>query len=258
MSKYYYLVVGLLEFIFEDSKLSYIVVDFKMEIYMGLLVLDQKLIDLFYLKFDNVNVLKFLKDKEVVIDIWGNFFVEELVEYIFIFKEGGEVSVKEFFIYFVIFIFVYFNILVENVVLLEDYLVVFYYDYVMKCGNKFVVFWFEFNFIINNIFVVLIVCKYKWDIVCNIVGDMEICEVLWIFGVRDFGLLGEVDFFDQLVKISEIIELVECEKKLDVLWWNWMEDVIFFDYFIIECIFVFLLKLEMIECWIFLDKERGN
>ena len=46
---------------------------------------------------------------------------------------------------------------------------------------------------------------------------------------------------------------------------NWMpyggtgiEDATFFDYFTIERIFAFLLKLEMIERWISLDKERGN
>ena len=47
-------------------------------------------------------------------------------------------------------------------------------------------------------------------------------------------------------------------QKLYALRWNWMEDAIFFDYFTIERIFAFLLKLEMIERWISLDKERGN
>ena len=60
------------------------------------------------------------------------------------------------------------------------------------------------------------------------------------------------------MKISEITELVEREKKLDTLRWNWMEDATFFDYFTIERIFAFLLKLEMIERWISLDKEIGN
>ena len=63
-SKYYYLVAGLPELSLEDSKLSYTVADFKTEIYDGLSASDQKLIDLFYLKFDNANVLKLLKDKE--------------------------------------------------------------------------------------------------------------------------------------------------------------------------------------------------
>lgn len=83
MSKYYYLVAGLPELTLEDSKLSYTVADFKTEIYTGLSASDQKLIDLFYLKFDNANVLKLLKDKEAAIDTreifprrnWRNIFL---------------------------------------------------------------------------------------------------------------------------------------------------------------------------------------
>jgi hypothetical protein len=37
-----------------------------------------------------------------------------------------------------------------------------------------------------------------------------------------------------------------------------MEDNTFFNYFTIEKIFVFLMKLEMIERWVSLDKEKGN
>jgi hypothetical protein len=51
---------------------------------------------------------------------------------------------------------------------------------------------------------------------------------------------------------------VDREKKIDLLKWNWMEDNTFFNYFTIEKIFVFLMKLEMIERWISLDKEKGN
>ena len=90
MSKYYYLVAGLPELTLEDSKLSYTVADFKTEIYPGLSSSDQKLIDLFYLKFDNANVLKLLKDKDAVIDLRGNFSAAELNEYIATIKEGGE------------------------------------------------------------------------------------------------------------------------------------------------------------------------
>jgi hypothetical protein len=37
-----------------------------------------------------------------------------------------------------------------------------------------------------------------------------------------------------------------------------MEDNTFFNYFTIEKIFVFLMKLEMIERWVSLDKDKGN
>lgn len=258
MSKYYYLVAGLPELTLEDSKLSYTVADFKSEIYSGLSDSDQKLVDLFYLKFDNANVLALLKDKDAVIDSRGNFSSEELTEYIAVIREGGEISPKEFPVYLSTFISNYFDTQTETVVLLEDQLAALYYQYAMKCRNKFVSSWFEFNLTINNILIGFIARKYKWEIAPNVVGDTEVCEALRTSSARDFGLSGEVDYFDQLVKISEITELVEREKKLDALRWNWMENAIFFDYFTIERIFAFLLRLEMIERWISLDKERGN
>lgn len=258
MSKYYYLVAGLPELSLEDSKLNYTVADFKTEIYPGLSVSDQKLVDLFYLKFDNENVLRLLKDKDAVLDLRGNYSGEELNEYISVLKEGGEISSKVFPPYLSEFISYYFNMSAENTVLLEDYLAALYYEYAMKCENKFVASWFEFNLTINNILVAFTARKYKWDVAQNIVGNTEICEALRTSGARDFGLSGEVDYLDQLIKINETTELVEREKKLDMLRWNWMEDAIFFDYFTIERIFAFLLKLEMIERWIALDKEKGN
>ena len=258
MSKYYYLVAGLPELTLEDSKLSYTVADFKTEIYPGLSSSDQKLIDLFYLKFDNANVLKLLKDKDAVIDLRGNFSAAELNEYIATIKEGGEVSAKEFPSYLSVFISDYFNTPAESTVLHEDHLAALYYEYAMKCGNKFVSSWFEFNLTINNILIAFSARKYKWDVAQNVVGNTEVCEALRISGARDFGLSGEVDCLEQLMKISEITELVEREKKLDSLRWNWMEEATFFDYFTVERIFAFLLQLEMIERWIALDKEKGN
>ena len=52
-----------------------------------------------------------------------------------------------------------------------------------------------------------------------------------IWFVRDAGI------FEQVLRISEIEELVEREKKIDLLKWNWMEDAVFFNYFTVERIF---------------------
>ena len=258
MSKYYYLVAGLPELTLEDSKLSYTVADFKSELYSALSEEDRMLIDLFYLQFDNANVLKLLKDKDAAIDPRGNYSAEELAEYISLLKEGGEVSERMFPSYLSTFISEYFNMSVEDDFLHEDRLAALYYAYAMKCKNKFVSAWFSFNLVINNVLVALTARKFKVDVAPLIVGDTEVCEALRTSGARDFGLSGEVEWLDILVKISETEELVEREKKIDLLRWNWMEDAIFFDYFTIERIFAFLLKLEMIERWISLDKERGN
>ena len=259
MSKYYYyLVAGLPELTLEDSKLSYTVADFKAELYPDLSDEDKKLIDLFYLKFDNANVLILLKDKDAAIDLRGNYSAEELVEFISSLKEGDEIADAVFPSYLSTFIFEYFNATAEDDFLYEDRLAALYYEYAMKCKNKFVSSWFAFNLTMNNILVALTARKFKMDIAPLIVGDTEVCEALRTSGARDFGLTGEVDFLDQLVKISETEELVEREKKIDQLRWNWMEEATFFNYFTVERLFVFLLQLEMIERWISLDKEKGN
>ena len=259
MSKYYYyLVAGLPELTLEDSKLSYTVADFKAELYPDLSDEDKKLIDLFYLKFDNANVLKLLKDKDAAIDLRGNYSAEELVEFISSLKEGDEIADAVFPSYLSTFIFEYFNATAEDDFLYEDRLAALYYEYAMKCKNKFVSSWFAFNLTMNNMLVALTARKFKMDIAPLIVGDTEVCEALRTSGARDFGLTGEVDFLDQLVKISETEELVEREKKIDQLRWNWMEEATFFNYFTVERLFVFLLQLEMIERWISLDKEKGN
>ena len=259
MSKYYYyLVAGLPELTLEDSKLSYTVADFKAELYPDLSDEDRRLIDLVYLKFDNANVLKLLKDKDAAIDSRGNYSAEELAEFISSLKDGDEVADAVFPSYLSTFISEYFNTPAEDDFLHEDRLAALYYAYAMKCRNKFVSSWFAFNLTMNNVLVALTARKFKMDIAPLIVGDTEVCEALRTSGARDFGLTGEVDFLDQLVKISETEELVEREKKIDQLRWNWMEEATFFNYFTVERLFVFLLQLEMIERWISLDKEKGN
>ena len=258
MSKYYYLVAGLPGLTLEDSKLSYTVADFKTELYPPLSEEDKKLIDLFYLQFDNANVLKLLKDKDAAIDPRGIYSAEDLAEYISLLKDGGELANSVFPSYLSAFISEYFNLPAEEDFLHEDRLAALYYAYAMKCRNKFVSAWFGFNLTMNNILVALTARKFKMDIAPLIVGDTEVCEALRTSSARDFGLTGEVEMLEQLVKISETEELVEREKKIDQLRWNWMEEATFFNYFTIERLFVFLLQLEMIERWISLDKEKGN
>ena len=160
MSKYYYLVAGLPELTLEDSKLSYTVADFKSELYSALSEEDRMLIDLFYLQFDNANVLKLLKDKDAAIDPRGNYSAEELAEYISLLKEGGEVSERMFPSYLSTFISEYFNMSVEDDFLHEDRLAALYYAYAMKCKNKFVSAWFSFNLVINNVLVALTARKF--------------------------------------------------------------------------------------------------
>ena len=128
----------------------------------------------------------------------------------------------------------------------------------MKCGNKFVSEWFELNLNVNNILAAMAARKYKMDVTKVSVGTNMVAEALRNSNARDFGLADDLEYFEQLTRINDTVDLVEREKKIDLLKWNWMDDNTFFNYFTIERIFVFLMKLEMIERWVSLDKEKGN
>ena len=258
MTNYYCLVTGLPELSLEDGKLSYTVANFKTEIYPELSKSDKKLIDLFYLKFDNQNLLALLKDKEAVVDTsLGNFSAEELLGVIASFKEETAPD-KKFPSYFYEFAELYLNTPEEERFGLEDKLHGFYFHYAMKCGNKFVSEWFELNLNVNNILAAMAARKYKMDVTKVSVGTNMVAEALRNSNARDFGLANDLEYFEQLTRINDTVDLVEREKKIDLLKWNWMDDNTFFNYFTIERIFVFLMKLEMIERWVSLDKEKGN
>ena len=258
MTNYYCLVTGLPELSLEDGKLSYTVANFKTEIYPELSKADKKLVDLFYLKFDNRNLLTILKDKEASVDTsLGNYSADELLSVIASIKEETAPD-KKFPAYFYEFAELYLNTPDEERWGLEDKLHGFYYNHAMKSGNPFVSAWVELNLDVNNILAAMTARKYKMDVAKVPVGENLVAEALRSSNARDFGLADDLEYFEQLVRINDTVDLVEREKKIDLLKWNWMEDNTFFNYFTIEKIFVFLMKLEIIERWVSLDKEKGN
>lgn len=257
MSTYYCLVAGLPDISLDDGKLSYSVSDFKAELYPDLSAQDRNLIDLFYLKFDNMAILKLLKNKDTVIEDKGNFSAEELLQLIEAVREGDTPD-KKYPSYLVNFVSQYLQLSQDELYRADDLLAALYYSYGMSSNNAFIASWFEFNLNLNNILAALAARKYKMEVSSVIVGATSICEQLRTSNARDFGLNETLEYFEALQRIADIEELVEREKKVDMLKWKWLEDESFFHYFTIERIFVFLMQLEMIERWISLDKEKGN
>ena len=257
MSAYYYLVAGLPDISLEDGKLSYTISDFRAESYGDLSAKDQALIDLFYLKYDHADLLSLLKDKDAVTQGKGNFSSEDLLQLIASVKEGEKPDAK-FPSYLYDFIAQYLALPADELYKAENLLASAYYAYAMKSKNPFIASWFEFNLNINNILAAFAARKYKMNVAEVIVGDTEVCEMLRTSNARDFGLSETLDYFEPLQRLVETDDLVEREKKVDQLKWNWLEDASFFHYFTVERLFVFLLQLEMIERWVLLDKEKGS
>ena len=256
MNTYYCLVAGFPDISLDDGKLSCSVSDFRTDVYLQLASSDQKLVDLFYLKFDNQNLISLLKDKEAPVKTEGTLTGEELLALIETVR-NGDIPDKKYPAYLSEFVSQYINLASEDLYKAEDLLASLYYQYAMSCKNQFISEWFEFNLNVNNILSAYTARKYKLDVASVIVGNTPACEQLRTSNARDFGLGDTIDYMDQVQRISETEELVERERKIDTLKWKWLEEHSFFYDFTIERIFVFLMFLDMTERWISLDKQKG-
>ncbi|MCC8094220.1 MAG: DUF2764 domain-containing protein [Tannerellaceae bacterium] len=263
MSKYYYLVAGLPNIALDDSKLTYTITDFRRELDGVLSAEDKRLIDLFFLKFDNQNLLTQLAWPDREGDMRGSITNEELQDLIKIVREDDTLPANSLIPpYFVDFLRLYSGSDNQEETLStiswEDRLATLYYAYAMKNSNEFVASWFEFNLNINNILTAYTCRKYGLDKADYIIGDNEIAEAIQTSNARDFGLGDTLDYLPALQRIAEESNLMVREKKIDLLKWEWLEENTFFKPFDIESVFAYLLKLEMIERWLTLDSTTGE
>lgn len=265
MAKYYYLISGLPNISLDDGKLAYSVADFWREIEGMLSVRDRRLIRLFYLKYDNKNLLSYITESGQDPDGRGEISEEEVKAlYKALKNEEALPKNKHLPPYFKTFCELY---LAEErkehkeegaFVAWEDRLSALYYAYAMECGNRFISDWYELNLNINNILTAITCRKFNFDKADYIVGDNNVAESIRHSNARDFGLGDSVEYLPELQRIAEEVDLVVREKKIDLLKWQWLDDNTFFKTFDIESVFAYLVKLEMIERWVSLDKVQGE
>jgi len=264
MSKYYYLIAGLPAISLDDTKLTYSVAEFKTELESVLSDSDKELLRWYFLKYDHVNLLSYLR-KTVVreFDGRGVFSEEDIKEICYLLETEDKVPEKiSVPAYFAEFIRTYYARFEEAEVaeyqLLEDKLSSLYYNEAIHCKNAFLASWFEMNLNIGNVMAALNCNKYGLDKNEYIVGKNEVAKQLRQSNARDFNIGNELDYMSELFQITEEPDFMMREKRLDVLRWNWLEERIFDRTFDIESVIAYLLRLEMIERWVLLDKVRGE
>lgn len=257
MSNYYCLVAGLPDVAFDGSKSAYTVECFKEEIYPELSAADASCVDLFFLERDNANILKILRHgDDARIGQYGCYSRQELEEIISSAK-NGDTPIKGVPSYIYSFVEHYMASEGGANVIWEDVLSSYYYDYATSCANGFVAEWFTFNRNVNNILVAFAARKYKMNVADVVIGEGEVADALRTSGARDFGLTGMLDYFESIQRLNENGRLQERERQLDDIRWKWLEDNSVFNYFTVERLFVFLVKLGIIERWAKLDADKG-
>jgi hypothetical protein len=250
--EYFYLVAGLPEILLDESKLKVTASELRNDWQEQINSKDFELVEVLFRKYDNYNLLNLLLKNGKAFDERGNYsldFLEDQVkepvstlpaymsEFIIDFKaDNREDAAKSW----------------ENI--LEER----FYDYLLSLENDFLRNWYEFMLNFNNALTGLNCRKHKLNMEPQMIGNNYIVENILRSNARDFGLGQDFPEIDQIIAAWESKNLLEREKALDMIKWNWIDENVFFHYFTIERLLGFLLQLEMVERWMNLDRDEGE
>lgn len=256
---YYCLVAGLPDIQKDDLKGFLSPLELLDEISPQLSEEDAALLRLLYARYDNANFLTFLRDKEIKSDSPGVITAADWEELHRLMQEEDTPRDKRLLPYYIS----YFKSAQEDEDFLkgmspDDFLAGLYYDYAMQSSNSFVASWFEFNLNLNNLMTAVFCRKHKINPEKLIVGQTELAKVLRTSHARDYGVGGLFEYTEEVIKLAEETDLLEREKKIDALKWDWLEEHTFFNYFTIERILAYVLRVEMLQRWKMLSFETGS
>ncbi|MEA5127971.1 MAG: DUF2764 family protein [Proteiniphilum sp.] len=260
-NQYYYFISGLPDFSFDSMKLPFTVEEFREMLDEAIAPEDKKLLDSYFLSYDNDNLFRLLEKKEEEeLQSRGILTRADLEEVIRQVREGDTIENKQVPPYFEKAVRAWLDEEIPgHLKTLEDLISSLYADYGMGVKNSLIAGWFEMNLNIGNILSALFARKYGMDVSQVVVGNNEIAQLMREnANARDFGISRELDYYDDIIRIAEEPDIYERERKIDKFRWDWLDDNTLFDYFNIEYIFTYLCKLRILERWVSLNAEEGE
>jgi len=249
---YYYFVASLQDLNLNINKLNVGSLVFKEEAKTELHPEDFGLLQHLYLPIDNKNLLNLIEKNNKPFDDKGNFTIAQL-------EEGIKVTANDLPDYMGKFIETYNSKTSAcSTMSNENQLTTLFYDFVTHSKNDFIKNWFVFQRNLTNLTIALNCQKFKITNYKNqIIGFDEISETIRSSHARDFGLAGEIYYMEPLLNIMKNDNVQEREKAIDNLRWHHLSEMTEFEYFTVERVMAFAIKLEMVERWLSLDKEFG-
>lgn len=140
----------------------------------------------------------------------------------------------------------------------ENVLAEMYFDYALKTKNKFLKQWFEFNKNLNNIIIGHNCRKYNLEAEKQLIGDNFVSNAILNSNAKDFGLDVDLPYISEIMALIDNENLLAREKGLDKLKWDKVEEITLFDYFTIEVVLTYTIKLDIAYRWLELDEETGR
>ena len=244
-------IAGLPEIAWDDRKLSLSVAEFRTQLKDYISEKDEKWIDLFFLPNDNAQVLRLLNKQEADTALTTVYPVKMLEEEI---QEPDKLIPS----YLREFITDFKEERLRYEVSPANVLSWMYYDYMMKSENPLIKEYAEFAMNLKNLVTALNARKYGMNIAKEVIGNNEFAVALRTSNAKDFGLTLDYPYVEKVVALMESDDLVERERGLDLIIWNFLDEAVTFEYFSLKRVISYMLRLMIVERWSKMSSESGR
>lgn len=134
-----------------------------------------------------------------------------------------------------------------------------YYEECSHSNCRFLREWSSFDRTLRNILAAAVARSQSRPIEEVTIGEGDVVEQLQRSSAADFGLRGEYAFVDGVISaVNDEQNLLEKERKIDLIRWNEAGELSTFDYFDINAVMAYLVKVNMVARWSVLDVRHGR
>lgn len=248
---YYCLIAGLPEISPDDKKLSLSVQELRIYLSDYLTKKEMDTINLFFYPNDNAQILRLLQKQEPDLNLQTVFTASQLEdeiqdpmflpsyikEYLLDLQKEDRENIKR----------------LPEVELSERY-----WNFMLSQKEKLVKKYAEFSLNIKNLITALNCRKYHLDIEKEIIGDTYFTNQLKTSRARDFELSDLYPYVDQVLALFEKGNTAEREYRIDMLYWEFLDEMTENKYFTFDNVIAFTLKLMILERWSKMTTEQGK
>lgn len=134
-----------------------------------------------------------------------------------------------------------------------------YYEECARSKSRFVRQWSEFDRTLRNVAAAAVARSKDRRVDSVTVGKGDVVAQLQRSSAADFGLRGELTYVDAiLAAVNDEQNMVEKEHKIDLIRWEHASELASSDYFNINAILSYLVKINIVARWSLLDPKRGR
>jgi hypothetical protein len=256
--EYHYLISGLPNISPDDTKGWISMADFRSYLKEHLHPDDFLEVELIFLKLDHRNIIKYFETGKIDSKSAGNFKVEEFNDYDKLVSETSSTagSVPP---YMAEVLLRFGNEKGElNISKISRMLENGFYTYIMDNACSFLKGFYEFDYNLNNLLSFDKAVKHNIDPQKFISGDSPHAQHLKNHTGKTMVKDPDFEYFDEIISFTRNPSFAEEERKVDLLRWRVIDDMIIFKNFTIDQVLAYLLKMMIIDRWSMLKKQAGE